>query len=179
MEVGVVSDTHGNLEGLRKAIHEILSKHDVNLFIHLGDEYEDAEVFDEFACEYLRVPGVYDDRYRDRAIPNRLMKEFEGWKFLVTHTDTSDSHDLPEDLRPEDLVAARHVDVVLYGHSHAPRLAVRNRMLFLNPGHLKKEDKKGYPATYAIISITETAVRARIVVLDTGKTLEEVLLRKA
>jgi hypothetical protein len=52
-------------------------------------------------------------------------------------------------------------------------------MLFLTPGHLKKEDKKGYPATYALISITETAVKARIVVLDTGRTLEEVLLRKA
>ncbi|MFH1220016.1 MAG: metallophosphoesterase family protein [Candidatus Eisenbacteria bacterium] len=179
MEIAVVSDTHGNLEGLRQAVREILLRREVGLFIHLGDEYDDAQVFDEFACEYLRVPGVYDSRYRDRTIANRLLKEFEGWRFLVTHTDTSHANDLPEDLRPEDLVANKQVDVVLCGHSHKPHAEVKGVVLFLNPGHLKAEDKKGFRPSYAIVKISRNQVKAKIVALGAKRVLEEAVLARS
>jgi putative phosphoesterase len=175
----VVSDTHGDLNNLRAAVNEVLSKHEIDLFVHLGDEYQDAEVFDEYACQYIRVPGVYDDRYRDRVIPNRIMKVLEGWRFLMSHTDKTHSNDLPDDLRPEELIAGREIDVLLYGHSHQPSAEIRNEILRVNPGHLKKEDKRGFPPTYGIITITEERVRAVLQALGSGKRLGEAVLTRA
>jgi putative phosphoesterase len=174
----VVSDTHGNVEGLRQAVREIRSRHNVDLFIHLGDDYDDAQVFDELGCAYLRIPGVYSDYYADSSVPNRLVKPFEGWRFLLSHTDRSHSNDLTDDLKPEELIEAKQIDVVLYGHSHIPRLHSEKGILFINPGHLKSQDKKGYPASYAIITIDRERVKASILGLGSHKVLKQSYFKK-
>lgn len=174
MTIAVVSDTHGNLAALRRAVSDIRSAHHIDLFIHLGDDYDDAQVFEEFSCDYVRVPGVFSDHYVEGSVPNRVMKEFEGWRFLLSHTRQSHANDLPEDLKPEELIAAKRVDVVLYGHTHTPQLAEENGILFVNPGHLKKEDKKGHAATYAIMDVERNGITVKIVELASGGVLEEV-----
>jgi putative phosphoesterase len=178
LKLAIVSDSHRNLDGLREAVKDILSTHKVDLFIHLGDDYDDAAVFDEFGCKYLRVPGVYSNYYADKSVPNRLLKRFNGWKFLLTHTEASHSNDLAVDVKPEGLAEKKQIDVVLYGHSHIPNLEVRDEILLVNPGHLKAEDKKGYPATYAIIDINDASISAMITSVGSGKTLEEIDFKK-
>ncbi len=177
MKLVVVSDTHGNLKGLRRVVSEVIGKEAVDLFIHLGDDYDDASVFDEFACEYVRVPGVFSDYYLDKSIPNRLIKEFEGWTFLLTHTESSHSNDLPDDIKPEEVIAKGEVDVVLYGHTHKPDATVKNQILFVNPGHLKDEDKKGFPPTYAVIDVTPETIDVKIFEAKEGRIFKEVVFR--
>ncbi|MGB9791529.1 MAG: metallophosphoesterase family protein, partial [Thermacetogeniaceae bacterium] len=38
MRIGLVSDTHGELENLREALRQLLEVHSVEKIVHLGDE---------------------------------------------------------------------------------------------------------------------------------------------
>lgn len=172
--IAVVSDTHGNLEGLRAAVREITSREGIDLFIHLGDNFEDAEVFEEFGYDYLRVPGVFHETYADRRIPNRLLREFEGWRFLISHTHESHAHDLSDDPEPERLKASGRVDVLLFGHLHVPSIEAQNGVLLVNPGHLKGEDKRGFRPSYAVLDVNPDRIDARILEAGTGAVVEQI-----
>jgi putative phosphoesterase len=178
LRLAIISDTHGNLKGLRKAVGDIIAGNHIDLFIHLGDDYRDAEVFDEFGATYLRVPGVFSDYYVDRSVPNRVIHDIEGWRFLLTHTRRSHVNDLRKDLKPEALIAGKKVDVVLYGHSHIPEIAADNGILFVNPGHLKGDDKKGHDASYAILDIGEDEIGAALVEAGTGRPIKGLTYRR-
>ncbi len=174
LRLGIVSDSHGNLDGLKLAITSMLEDEPVDLFIHLGDDFDDALIFEEYEQKYLRVPGVFSDYYRHRSIANRLIKEFEGWCFLLSHTEVSHPNDLPGDPKPEDLISNRQVDVVLHGHTHIPRLESREGILFVNPGHLKVKDKKGMPPSYAVVEVATDLIRGRIIGLGSGSEMASI-----
>jgi putative phosphoesterase len=179
LKLAVISDTHGNLRGLRKAVGDIIAGKQADLFIHLGDDYRDAEVFDEFGASYLRVPGVFSDYYVDRSVPNRVIQDLEGWRFLLTHTRRSHINDLRKDPKPEALITGKKIDVVLYGHSHIPEIATDDGILFVNPGHLKGDDKKGHSASYAILDIGDDEITATLVEAGTGRPIKRLRYRRS
>ena len=161
-----MSDTHKNLHNLRRAVRALMHE-EVSLIIHLGDDYEDTEVLDEFNIgSVIKVPGVYDPEYADRKIPHRSIETLSGWRVMVSHTPVSHSNDFPEDLTPEDVCARKEIDVLLYGHTHSPDVSERDGILHFNPGHLKPEDKKGHPPTFGILELTSDLVDARIFDLE-------------
>ena len=121
----------------------------------------------------IKVPGVFSDYYQNPGIPNRLIRNFDGIKALITHTKESHENDLKGDLKPEELIAEKRVNVVLYGHTHVYEAKVHDGILFVNPGHLKKEDKKGFPPTFAILDIEDRKVTVRILDLKNKTKLEE------
>lgn len=171
MRIGVVSDTHKNLDYLRDTVRALLDMH-ADLIVHLGDDYEDTEVLDEFdVVQTIRVPGVYDPEYEDRNIPHRLLENILGWKVLVSHTPGVHSNDAPGDLDPEELCARKEVDILLHGHTHVPSIAQKEGVLHFNPGHLRLQDKKGYTPSFGIIELTPHKVHARIVDFATGEDL--------
>ncbi len=173
MKVGVVSDSHGNLGYLKQAAKKLIEE-EAKLVIHLGDDYDDTQAVEELPIELVKIPGVFSHYYKDPRIPNRLIKEFTGWKVLITHSPTAHENDLPTDRKPEDIVAEEGIDVVLHGHTHIPRIEEKNEVLWINPGHLKTEDKKGYPPSFALIDFDENQVKARIIDLAKG---EEILTK--
>ena len=173
--LGLVSDTHKHIANLNRAI-EFLKTLDVNMFIHLGDDYTDPEETGE--RDFLRVPGVFGEVYTDEKIPNRMIKNVAGWRLLLTHTITSHPNDLPGDPKPEDLIRDRRVDVVLYGHTHLPEIRNEKGIIFLNPGHLKNEDKRGSPATFAFVELTIDRMLARIYRLADYGVLTESTFRR-
>lgn len=177
-KIAVVSDTHGNLKGLRSAVRDIASRDKIDLFIHLGDNYEDAEVLGEFEYAYLRVPGVFHDLYADARVPNRIIEEVEGWKFMLSHTPESHPHDLSGDPRPELLAAAGKVDVVLFGHLHVPSIETENGVLMINPGHLKDGDKRGFPPSYAVLDVEPGRIEARILEAGSGDMVKEISFKR-
>ncbi|MEN3013809.1 MAG: YfcE family phosphodiesterase [Endomicrobiia bacterium] len=149
MKAAVISDTHNNLEYLTQ-LTDYLIYNKVFILIFLGDECEDIEPVKHLFQEVIWVPGVYCDHYKDKNIPHRIIKEFNNTRVLITHTPTSHINDYPNDIKPEQ-VSKQQVDIVLYGHTHIPSIEIKSDIIWVNPGHLKKEDKKGYPPSFAII----------------------------
>ncbi len=166
-----MSDSHGELENLEKAVEHLTKKEKVEMIIHLGDDSDDAKIIEKFGVKVIKVPGVFESYYQDPNIPNRLLEDFNGWKVLLTHTDVSHKNDLPTDLKPEKLVAEKTVEIVLHGHTHIPRIEEKEEVLFINPGHLKKEDKKGYPPSFAVIEFEKEKLTVKLIGLD-GKEIQ-------
>ncbi|MBE0466210.1 MAG: metallophosphoesterase family protein [Candidatus Desulforudis sp.] len=154
MKIGLISDTHGELENLREAVLQLVRDHGVDILVHLGDEWEDAEAAKKMvAVDVLTVPGVYAPQYQDRTVPNRLLRHFRGFRVLFTHTAEVHENDRPEDPDPRELAAAHKVNIVAYGHTHVPAAELVDGVLWVNPGHLKSQDKKGHAPSYAVFGI--------------------------
>jgi putative phosphoesterase len=175
MRLGVVSDTHKHILNLNKAI-DFLRGQDVSMFIHLGDDYTDPDETAE--RDFLRVPGVFSDVYTDVRVPNRIIKNVVGWRLLLTHTVSSHSNDLPDDLKPEDVIREKRADIVLYGHTHLPEIRQEEGIIFINPGHLKNEDKRGFPPTFAFVELTINRVLVRIYRLTDYEIFAESTFRR-
>ncbi|MFY9141189.1 MAG: YfcE family phosphodiesterase [Thermacetogeniaceae bacterium] len=168
MRIGLVSDSHGELENLKDAAWKLAYNWHVRLIAHLGDECEDVDAIRDMRLEIIEVPGVYSKEYQDPTIPNRLIREIEGKKILFTHTAQTHKNDLPGDLNPEQLALDGKVDVIAYGHTHIPKAKFENGVLWVNPGHLKNEDKKGYAPSFAVLDIDKDNARVLLIDLKSG-----------
>ena len=156
MKIGIMSDSHSNVEYVRQAA-EYMMEAEVEYIVHLGDDYDDARVLDILPVNIIKVPGVYETAYQDDSVPNRLIEEIGGLKILITHTKNSHSNDLPHDKMPEEYIAGRKADIVLFGHSHAFCAKMENGILMVNPGHLQTADNKG-EATFALLDINKEII---------------------
>jgi len=161
MKIGVMSDSHNNIGYVRQAA-EYMMEAEVEYIIHLGDDYYDARMLDSLPVNVIKVPGVYEATYKDTSVPNRLVEDIAGLKVLITHTKDSHRNDLPYDKMPEEYIASRKVDIVLFGHSHSFCTKQEGGVLMINPGHLRAEDKKG-EATVAILDINNREIDVKIV----------------
>ncbi len=150
MKIAVISDTHGNLENLSVLSNKI--KKFVNIVIHLGDDSPDTEILEKNGLNVIKVPGVYESIYTLPDTRRRIIQEFSGKKFLITHTCSKHNNDLSSEPGPEQL--SKEVDIILFGHTHIPVIEIdQSKKIWINPGHLKVSDKRGYPPSYAILDI--------------------------
>ena len=167
MLLGILSDTHGNVEAIQDVAHRFLVAK-VHQVLHLGDDYLDLLFLEAANLKVVSVPGLYCPEYRDPTIPNRRIENLEGVKILMTHSPEVSKFDQPGDLDPEGVSA--DVDIVLYGHTHIPRIQEKQGVLWVNPGHLKAHDRRGYPFSYAFMHLTPPTVDVKIVALTRGET---------
>lgn len=171
MKIGVVSDSHGYIENLTAAL-KAMREAGAEVIVHLGDNYDDMkDLSASQGAVVVQVPGVFSAYYRDPGIPNRLIEEWEEVKVLLTHTPGVHANDLPTDLNPDEVISRGEVRLILFGHTHIPEAKEEGGVLWVNPGHLKDEDKKGYPPSYALLEIEGEEVKARIVDLFGGREL--------
>jgi putative phosphoesterase len=163
MKLGVFSDSHGNLDYLETAASDALHMGSAEVLIHLGDDFADAKVLRQFGRRVISVPGVFSPHYQDPATANRIIESFGPWSVLITHTRDRHPNDLDTDLDPEEVVRSRAVQLVLYGHTHVPAITAGQKVWFVNPGHLRRDDKKGHPASFALVDLREDSGTARII----------------
>jgi uncharacterized protein len=167
MLLGVLSDTHGNVEAIQDVTRRFLAAK-VDLVLHLGDGYLDALFFEAADLPVIAVPGLYCPEYRDPAIPNRRIENLSGVRILLTHSPEVSKFDQPEDLDPKGKAS---VDIVLYGHTHIYNIQEREGVLWINPGHLKAFDRRSHVLSYALMNLTPPRVDVRILALATGQIL--------
>jgi putative phosphoesterase len=170
MLVGLVSDTHGNRDGML-FLAERLKSLGAQTLLHLGDDYRDLQTISQAGLLVIGVPGVYCPQYRDPTIPNRQIVDLGGLKFLLTHTETRHRHDDPKDLDPE--LACYEVDAVLFGHTHVPGFEERQGVVWINPGHLRHRTDRGHPPTFALLHINAPELKIQIHRLMDGLLLQE------
>ena len=120
MKIGVISDTHGLL---RPEVFAALDG--VERILHAGDVGGRAIL--EALSRIAPATAVRGNVDRDRwgaMLPETEVVEISGISIYMVH-------DLAQlDLKPE----AAGFHVVVYGHSHQPKMEEKNGVLYFNPG---------------------------------------------
>jgi uncharacterized protein len=120
MKIGVISDTHGRLRP------EVLAAFEgVQRIVHAGDVGGPAilEALSRIA-PVTAVRGNVDRGRWGAALPATEVVEITGVSIYILH-------DLAQlDLKPE----AAGFRIVIYGHSHRPKMEEKNGVLYFNPG---------------------------------------------
>ncbi|MEM2910827.1 MAG: metallophosphoesterase [Nitrososphaerota archaeon] len=135
MLIGIVSDTHDNLDRIRRAV-QVFKERNVELVIHCGDWIAPFSVR-EF--KGLKVMSVLGNNDGDLLLLEKTLKEIgsslegrfasiglDGKKIAVIHGEYPELVDA--------LVRSGMYDVVIHGHTHKRRCERFNGTLILNPG---------------------------------------------
>jgi len=174
MQIGVMSDTHGNFDLMQKVADQMINEFKVEAIIHLGDDISDTEKLDTHGVKLYAVPGIYEEAWHNGKTPHRAIKEFGKVIFLLSHTPKREPCDRKGDINPERARSRFGVDVLLHGHTHcygAIKPADED-LIIINPGHMKEEFNKNRPATYAIIDADDEKLTVKFMGID-GQMLEE------
>lgn len=152
MKLGVISDTHRNIEYIDKVTDWLMHRQHIITLYHLGDDYEDVNALADQGVEVAQVPGIYDPKYRDGSLPATLSDNVLGLRILLIHS-------IEKDLTPE----LRSVsDIILHGHTHHPEIKIGDGMLIMNPGHLKGPKDKNIEPSFGLLDIQSREVTATI-----------------
>lgn len=130
MRIGIISDTHGDMSNIDKAI-PYLKKCD--LIIHAGDYIDDAEYLYYATdvnvkcvkgnCDSYNMHGHYD-----------LTFSVKDKKFFICH---GNYHDVKMGLRSlYKFAKENNIDFVVFGHTHIPTYETIDNITFINPGSL-------------------------------------------
>lgn len=125
----VVSDTHSSEEH-RLHGRTLTAVRKADVVVHAGDFYREP-VLDAFRDEAATLRAVYgnnDDAAIRERVPKVRVVEYAGVRFAVTHRHRGGDTGLVM------LGRERDADVVIHGHSHAPRFDDSTSLPLLNPG---------------------------------------------
>lgn len=156
MRILVISDTHGDT---KKAEEVIRSNNGINMVIHLGDYFRDAQkltrLFPDMLFEYIY--GNSD--FLVDNVPAEKTLDICGKRIFITHGhrysvkwDTGRLFKKAEEL---------HADMVLFGHTHIPLIEKNGSRCVLNPG--STSDPRGNSSrSYALVEIENNQVIPRL-----------------
>lgn len=150
MRIGVVSDTHGKAEFLRKALEQMGH---IDMLIHAGDHYRDAlSISKQTGITVTAVVGNCD---WDTFGPQEEVLEIEGHRILVVHGHLYGVKSGNEKLA--ELLREGRYDLVIYGHSHMPEITPLPQGYLMNPGSLSSP-RRGSQRTYGIVEISKNSL---------------------
>jgi putative phosphoesterase len=150
MKIGVISDTHGLLRP--EALAALKGSQRI---LHAGDIGR-AEVLDALAriAPVTAIRGNVDRGRWCASLPETEVVEMAGVSIYMLH-------DLAQlDLKPE----AAGFRVVVYGHSHQPKMEWKNGVLYFNPGSAGRRRFR-LPVSVGRLEIRGTRVHAALVQL--------------
>ena len=129
MKILVLSDSHGNIDNMVRAVE----KEQPRMIFYLGDCWADAEKlrrrFPDIPMEL--VPGNCDYRSFEQA--ERLVFVEDKRIFLCHGHTLGVKQSL---LRAGYKAEEEKLDLLLFGHTHQPLVDMRGRTLFINPGSI-------------------------------------------
>jgi putative phosphoesterase len=156
MKILVLSDTHGDTSKAEKAIR---SSKRIDLIIHLGDYFRDAQ---KLSAMFPKIPIEYiygNSDFVTENVPAEKVIEVCGKRIFLTH-----GHRYSVKWDYERLISKakeQSADILLFGHTHIPELIINDRFYLLNPGSTS-EPRADSDGSYAIIEIDESRIRPRI-----------------
>lgn len=156
----VVSDSHG----LTKDLEEIYFRHkdEAEYFIHCGDSGLDED--HPILAPYICVNGNCDYY----GFSNEYLFKVEGLNILVVH-----GHYQKVKAKLDYLykyAKEKNSDIVLYGHTHIPKISEYPDMLMINPGCILSNRFKG--RTYAKIKLSKDTINVQHLDVVTGLKIE-------
>jgi uncharacterized protein len=152
MRVGIISDTHGQVDFTRPAVRMFESL-DVDRVFHCGDigSSEVAELFARWPTDFVFGNCDTEQRSLRSAIERAGMVchgefadlELEGVRIALLH-----SHD--RRLFSASIGSARY-GVICYGHTHVAAVETRGDTLLVNPGAIFRAN----PHSVAVLDLPE------------------------
>lgn len=136
MKIIIISDSHGNKQGIDK----IFKDYKFDYLVFCGDGLDDLGDY-IYLDNVFAVSGNCDFFSRE---PNELVFELEGSKFLITH-----GHKYKVKLFLDELYSRAkelNANYVLYGHTHIQRIDNIDNICFFNPGSFKYDKYNGSKA---------------------------------
>jgi putative phosphoesterase len=156
MKILVLSDTHGDTCKAEKAIN---SNKGVDLIIHLGDYFRDAQ---KLSALFPTIPIEYiygNSDFMIDNVPAEKIIEVCGKRIFITH-----GHRYSVKWDYERLISKaeeQNADILLFGHTHIPELVINDRFYLLNPGSTS-DPRSNSKESYAIIEIDNDQVKPKI-----------------
>ena len=130
MKLLIVSDTHGDLRALRRAVDV---EQDAAAVIFLGDGLRDAEALQD-ERPALRLYAVRGNCDLGLSAATGALAPFGGVLFFYTHGHLYGVKSGLTELA--EAAAARGAQAALFGHTHRQTLEQRSGVLLFNPGSL-------------------------------------------
>jgi len=136
MLVGVVSDTHNNINNIKNII-DIFNNERVDIVVHTGDvsKAETLKMFSALNCQLVGVFGNNDrsekglkeisQQYNFKFQEPPLTLNLEGKKIAIFHE--------PE-LIDSYIEKFQDIDLILHGHTHIHRQETIGHTIYFNPG---------------------------------------------
>ena len=155
MKILILSDSHGNLSNMEKAVEQSSPR----MIFHLGDCWRDGERLHERfpAIPFEQVPGNCDCRPSE---PAEKLLFVEDKRILLCHGHT---YGVKQSLLHAGYAAEeQNLDLFLFGHTHRPLVDMRGKTLFLNPGSIGDP----FRPSYAIVTIFNGRLAGRTALLE-------------
>jgi putative phosphoesterase len=163
MLIGLMSDTHNDVELIKKAI-EIFKERDIKILAHAGDitSFRMLDYLKDFDCYIVLGNGDEIDSedinagaasLNMRPVESSIEFKCAGKKFLVFH-----GHNVP---LYRAAVASGKYDYIIKGHTHYFENYISNDCRIINPGAVYAHDE----SSIAILD-TETDKVEKIVLND-------------
>lgn len=144
MRILVVSDTHGDLRSLMKAVN---AQPKAEVIVHCGDGDEQVQYLKQTYKDKMIV-GVRGNCDWSSFLPSVETLRICGKTIFVTHGHLYDAK--TGLYRITSAAREQKADILLFGHTHMPLCEYDDGLYILNPGSCK-----GYFASYGYIDITE------------------------
>ncbi len=137
MKIGILSDTHNNIEVTRRAV-SLFREQKVEIIVHCGDltSPKMLALFEGFDCKIVLGNGDIDvedfnaesKRLGFGPIECQCSFKADGKKIIIFH-----GHDVPQF---RNAVASGNYDYVIKGHTHCFENYISNNTRVINPGSL-------------------------------------------
>lgn len=159
MKLFVISDIHGSLEYLEKAL-EAYESEKADMILILGDilyhgprnpipdSYDPQSVsklLNTLKNKIIAVRGNCDSEVDQMLLEFPIMSDFSNifWnnrRIFATHGHIYNMKNIPN---------ISHGDILIHGHTHVPTAEIQNDIFILNPGSITFP-KENYPKSYGI-----------------------------
>lgn len=144
MRILVVSDTHGDLRTLMKAVN---AQPSAEVIIHCGDGDEQVQYLKDTIKDKMIV-GVRGNCDWCSSLPSKEILNVCGKRIFITHGHLYNAKVGLYNI----MCAAREekADILLFGHTHNAMTYYEDGLYVMNPGSCS-----GYMASYGYIDITD------------------------
>ena len=133
--IGIISDTHDNVENIQKAV-KVFKNKKVEFVIHLGDIIAPASIKFFKGLKVKFIKGNCDGdiehiQQKAKEIKSEYLGDFaeiniKNKKLALYHGS--------DPFRLADLIKSQKYDYVLHGHTHESRDEKRGKTRIINPG---------------------------------------------
>lgn len=161
--VGLISDTHIPVRAKKipSKVFEVFQK--VDFIVHAGDLVQ-LSVIDELeqVAPVLAVYGNMDGAKIRGMLPKINSLKVYNWKIGVTHNPGA----LFGMGKMREIASKNEFDVLVYGHTHSPKVRWEGNTLFINPGSPTNPLPPFITKpTVALLRITEEKIMPEIIQL--------------